>query len=172
MRRRIRRSRGGRLRMRRSEDMKRHAPLMSLFAASAARNFPLLLVGTSLLACGATDSPVANSQTHWMQACVEDSQCGTLQCECGVCTAPCDDDGACGGGERVCAKTSLFDACESGGEARVCVEQCAGDNCDTAAECIGDACLPTAGAGAGAGAVFACPESVVSDDITVTSFDI
>ena len=44
-----------------------------------------------LFAC--SGGPSTDSETHWMQSCSEDADCGDgLDCLCNICTSACDDD--------------------------------------------------------------------------------
>lgn len=46
-------------------------------------------------ACAKSENPPDNGQTHWLQSCDDDDDCGDLSCECGVCTILCASDDAC-----------------------------------------------------------------------------
>jgi hypothetical protein len=48
--------------------------------------------------CGGTtagDEGDTDGVTHWLDACDEDSDCGGLECVCGICTRRCADASAC-----------------------------------------------------------------------------
>jgi hypothetical protein len=57
----------------------------------------LLAFGVSAFAaCGLTDASGGDSNTHWLQSCTEDDDCGgQLSCLCGVCSEPCTADRDC-----------------------------------------------------------------------------
>ncbi len=62
---------------------------------------------TGIVACETENppGPEVNSQSHWMKACMDDTECGGgYACVCGFCSLPCDGDEACGGseGQGVC----------------------------------------------------------------------
>lgn len=46
-------------------------------------------------ACAKSETPPGNGQTHWLQRCEDDADCGDLSCECGVCTIECVRDTSC-----------------------------------------------------------------------------
>lgn len=92
------------------------------------------VLGLSLVsACGqTTSSPALGGETHWLQECGPGAArpaggCGPgLVCSCGMCMAPCSDDGACRalGDDAICADTSTTeyaDACATGELPRACV---------------------------------------------------
>ncbi len=53
---------------------------------------------------GSSASNGTDSNTHWLKDCDEDSDCGSLSCICGVCSAACESDAACAafGSEAAC----------------------------------------------------------------------
>lgn len=54
---------------------------------------------------GSTNKSGTDSNTHWLDVCERDDQCGSLQCICGVCTKTCTADATCAGlgDNAVCA---------------------------------------------------------------------
>lgn len=40
---------------------------------------------------------VTDTNTNWLQACDSESECGSLDCLCGVCTTPCEETRQCAG---------------------------------------------------------------------------
>jgi hypothetical protein len=63
---------------------------------------PALLIAACLAAlegasCGRAESPLLDSETHWLEACDSDQDCGAGRCECGVCTSPCVTNADCAG---------------------------------------------------------------------------
>lgn len=40
-------------------------------------------------------TPLIDSNTNWLLACAEDSDCGEGQCSCGACIIPCQSEMAC-----------------------------------------------------------------------------
>lgn len=55
----------------------------------------LLVLGVS---CGSSsDGPVAGSQTNWLKLCDGSSECGELECICGMCTLSCSEIDECTG---------------------------------------------------------------------------
>jgi hypothetical protein len=79
-------------------------------------------------------SPDVDSQTHWMEACQGDGDCGSARCVCGVCSLPCEGDAACApsfGEAAACLSpgSPVFAALckDSISEGGVCVPACEGD---------------------------------------------
>lgn len=66
--------------------------------------------------CAKSEDPPNNGQSHWLQSCENDADCGALSCECGVCTIACTHDDACdaipGIGCRSASTLATADACE------------------------------------------------------------
>jgi hypothetical protein len=54
-----------------------------------------LLLLASASACGSRQASDLGSQTNWLKLCDTSSECGGLQCSCGICTEPCSEAGAC-----------------------------------------------------------------------------
>lgn len=96
-----------------------------------------------LAGCYGSDGQAKDSQSHWLQACSSDGDCGdSEQCACGVCTIECEESAACGASSR-CASTSSHAACEGSGPARVCLSACDDDDdCGASGlECQGSVCV-------------------------------
>jgi hypothetical protein len=75
----------------------------------------------------------SDSETHWLEACDQDSDCGELSCICGVCTQPCQSDQACqaDGGDALCIPSAqASDQCGAP-PAQICWRGCQ-DNSDCA----------------------------------------
>lgn len=73
----------------------------------------------------------ADSETHWMQPCAQDNDCGeALTCVCGLCTTACDQDSGCGMlNEVACAEVLDTPSCTEGQPAEaVCWPGCAEDS--------------------------------------------
>lgn len=65
---------------------------------SWAKIFRVALLASSLVAaasCGQTETAGGDSNTHWLESCDSEDDCGGLRCLCGVCTEPCAGDGDC-----------------------------------------------------------------------------
>jgi hypothetical protein len=116
-------------------------------------------IATLLLLSGCSDSRAGGrqGQTHWLQACETDPECGELQCICGVCIAACEPDGACeaAGRETECQPregTAASALCAGEAPEPICLEPCA-DGCDDGQRCVGGACIaaPRASGHSGAG---------------------
>jgi hypothetical protein len=91
----------------------------------------------------------SQGQTHWLEQCDADSDCGggELSCECGVCVATCDEDDACdvSGLETECFVASsgaVQSLCVSGPSSppALCLEPCSG-SCDDGQVCASGACV-------------------------------
>src|SRR5688500_7556915 len=83
----------------------------------------LLLWGTALLggaalatSCGRATSHGGDSNTHWLQDCNEDADCGPLSCLCGICSHACAGSDDCRGlGDA--AACAVPESCEGAGQA-------------------------------------------------------
>lgn len=117
----------------------------------------MMAMGLALLAgCTETNEPRVDSSTHWLSACVDDGDCGSLACVCGVCTEVCDGDAVCGDivDGAVCAGASTWGTCEVA-TAGVCSDACASaSDCPSGVPaCVDGACVATVtGGGDDAGA--------------------
>ncbi len=59
-----------------------------------------------------TPAIYTDSETHWIGACEQDTDCdGQLSCICGVCTAQCEGEDACGE-SLICASNLTADTCD------------------------------------------------------------
>lgn len=57
-----------------------------------------LMLALGLFAAGCESDPgqpSVDSQSHWLEACQSDADCGSSRCLCGVCTLPCEEASAC-----------------------------------------------------------------------------
>ena len=90
-----------------------------------------------------------DGKTGWLTRCAVASDCGSgLDCACGVCTATCDDDKACGtfGAGAVCVgpqrlQLTCSEPVSSG--AGLCLRSCAsGQSCASEFECTQGFCSP------------------------------
>lgn len=98
----------------------------------------------SLAGCINTNSsPIGgkvDSESHWLEACTESSDCGALDCVCGVCTSICDGARDCGG-EALCADLD-GPRCDA---PPLCTAACADRfDCPGAMRCVEGACVPLA----------------------------
>lgn len=109
----------------------------------------LSLGGVAATGCGqVAEDDALGGETHWLRTCVENSDCGPLECLCGVCTAVCDDESTCGAissGARCVARgePSFPGECGSDEPARLCAEPSpgasgTGDGGDTPFACGAD----------------------------------
>lgn len=79
----------------------------------------------SAAGCGKSNTGGEGSETHWLQTCDTDDDCGVGQCLCGVCTLPCVSLRDCPAPLDQCvASTPSGDSCES----LVCGSSRAGDS--------------------------------------------
>lgn len=106
----------------------------------------LLPLGLLLSACGARTAQPEDSQTHWLQACDDDSDCGDLSCECGRCVETCGPNSACVDRRTCFSQTSNASAslCADEAPVDVCLVACDHvSDCDHNEECLDGACIPT-----------------------------
>lgn len=93
--------------------------------------------------------PSAGSETHWLTACAREADCpAAAACLCGVCTVPCEDDGACApaGEEARCVPVedpTLVEACGGAPPPRpVCLADCSLDaDCRAGTICTEGRCV-------------------------------
>lgn len=108
------------------------------------------MLGLVLWGCGDGDTTGASgsSQTHWLDACGSDAECGDLSCVCGVCVSTCTGGAQCdvsgiatecqtadrAAAQQLCAGRTAVD---------VCLESCTGeDSCPSGQRCVAGSCLP------------------------------
>ena len=91
----------------------------------------LAAVGFVAVACsgdqgGGGGPSIGAEDSFWFQQCVEDSDCGGVgfTCQCGICVAPCDDNGNCAFG--TCQVFSDIDSCEPA-DTPYCYTRCTAD---------------------------------------------
>jgi hypothetical protein len=106
----------------------------------------VVVLALSRCASQETDS---GSQTHWMDTCSRDGDCGAgLSCACGVCTKPCAAASACDGLGRgaLCAAPggAAHGALCAAAAPAVCVPAC-GAGCGASEHCVDGACVPGPG---------------------------
>lgn len=85
-----------------------------------------LLFATLVWGCGSrVSSGNTGSETHWLQSCERDADCGTYSCYCGVCSRGCDEDNDCDEVPNItshCAESNAVSQCSEGVPARVCAQ--------------------------------------------------
>src|SRR5690606_19172352 len=99
----------------------------------------------SLGACS-PESPQVGSQTNWLAACDDSSECGDSYCICGTCTAPCTEDAACSelpGSECVTSDETGVVALCSGhlGPSGMCLPRCDDGPCPAGTACTAGVCI-------------------------------
>lgn len=82
---------------------------------SWAKIFRVALLASSLVAaasCGQTETAGGDSNTHWLERCDSEDDCGGLSCLCGVCTEACAGDENCRrfGSQAACGEVAGCDA--------------------------------------------------------------
>lgn len=104
---------------------------------TCAVTIPSLLLTVLIAGCASSrQGPEPDRQTHWMQACDHDGDCGGMECVCGLCTLVCGEDSVCSEGieaPSVCIPGSspLAGAlCREPTRRSVCLPECRdGQNC-------------------------------------------
>jgi len=101
------------------------------------------------------DDPLINSESHWLQPCDEDAECGGARCICHVCTTECVADDACaqpGEGGGIClapASDAQHRQCDQSSPAAqgICLAPCEVDvDClEETARCFDGACISPPG---------------------------
>lgn len=114
----------------------------------------LLACGLALAAwsCAGTEAPSYGGESHWLDGCVYDGDCGggSLRCVCGTCTRGCASDDGCGErGDALCVNAGsplLQRRCERQSlpaHDGVCIARCEGDDsCLPGKACVSGACVP------------------------------
>ncbi len=104
---------------------------------------------TLVMGCARNGDQPQDGQTHWLETCDKNSECGELECVCGFCVQTCDEERACDvEGMTTDCKPVDSEAVEALCQSeeppdRVCLEPCSGDSkCDKGQACIGGACVP------------------------------
>jgi O-glycosyl hydrolase len=108
----------------------------------------LLLLSLLLAACSPGAGAGGDSQTNWLRSCRTDSECGSKQCLCGVCTHACSAASACSG----LPGASCSDANEAGviaqcsgspaPSAGLCMIACDATTCAAGQMCVAGLCTP------------------------------
>ncbi len=112
----------------------------------------LLVLTAAVSSCGgSTDSTGTDSNTHWLERCVADGDCGALSCICGTCTTACSDASNCGdfGSTATCTTVS---GCTAVPAPSACVVTCSSDADCSGGQCDAGQCRRiAAGSGSGGG---------------------
>jgi hypothetical protein len=80
--------------------------------------------------------PSVDSQSHWLQRCEDDGQCGPFSCLCGICSSVCDADLDCGESSSVpatCAAgpSDSTQCSDIAGDEKLCVPDCSRGACES-----------------------------------------
>src|SRR5262245_36883790 len=106
-----------------------------------------LALALSPLHCA--DTPDSGSQTHWLDACTADGDCGQgLTCACGLCTRSCDGADACtnlGRGAICSSGAAIGPQCSRVAGFKLCLPSCS-EGCRRGERCSEGACVPATGA--------------------------
>lgn len=102
------------------------------------------------LACQPPEpGPQGDSHTNWLRTCATDRDCGELSCVCGMCTAACSNDDACGAalGSSCLPATHAGTVAACAGQAPpaagMCLPSCSANRpCDEGQACVAGACQP------------------------------
>src|SRR5262245_10715321 len=110
----------------------------------------LVMLGALALGCEpGGHGQTTDSQTNWLRNCQIDAECGAgLSCICGVCTASCGEDAACG----ELPGAACVGAAEPGAIARcdgtvpptygLCLPRCEDTSCPEGQMCVAAVCEP------------------------------
>jgi hypothetical protein len=129
---------GAEMHSRRGQTAKSASSIRALFLCSA----------ICLFACS-SESPQVGSQTNWLAACNNSSECGDYYCICGTCTAPCTEDAACSdlpGSECVSSvETGVVALCGGQtGPSGMCLPRCEDAPCPAGTACMAGVCVADA----------------------------
>jgi hypothetical protein len=80
------------------------------------------------------NTPSVDSQSHWLQPCNQDAQCGEFSCLCGVCSSLCSSNAQCNEASGVPAKCAAPDSgddqcAQLATNEQICVQDCSGGDC-------------------------------------------
>lgn len=107
-----------------------------------------LLLLLSLLGGCSPNAGSGDSQTNWLRSCRADSECGSKQCLCGVCTQPCTAASTCSGmpGASCSDATEAGVIAQCGGSAApaagLCMIACDSSTCAAGQMCVAGLCTP------------------------------
>lgn len=110
--------------------------------------FPLFgLLGALGFACQ-SESPQVGSQTNWLRACDESSECGEYSCVCGTCTKTCEEASQCDGPSATsclaASEEATVAACRgSAPDVGLCLPRCDEEECPDGTMCVAGACVGT-----------------------------
>jgi hypothetical protein len=107
--------------------------------------FTLLALVVAAYSC--SPEPQSGSQTNWLTACESSETCGGLECICGACTVPCQNDAACAQlpGASCIASTDMGSIALCGGQAPpngICLPRCDDGPCADGTSCVAGVCVP------------------------------
>lgn len=91
----------------------------------------LFLLAIAAAGCAKSEDPPKNGQSHWLEECRSDAECGELSCVCGLCTERCTSDSACGDeieAQCVDPEQLAFASCGSNASQGICVPVCDSDS--------------------------------------------
>lgn len=98
---------------------------MSTCLSTGLRASVAVLMGLALTACQQDTGSQSEAETHWLDQCGADADCGAGICVCGVCTEACDAEGICAEEARpACANVQRL-ARICGAPVAACVRECA-----------------------------------------------
>jgi hypothetical protein len=115
-----------------------------------------LFVGAVVVAACGESRDTEDSQTHWLDECQRDGDCGGgLSCECGRCVESCESGTSCdvrGRTTKCFASThaATETICGAAASSGLCLEPCTAGNCPADQLCQDGACVPKSESG-GAG---------------------
>jgi hypothetical protein len=110
-----------------------------------------LFIGAAVVAACGESSDTEDSQTHWLDECQRDGDCGgALSCECGRCVESCESGTSCDVRGRT---TECFESthpateaiCGGSASGALCLEPCTAGSCPADQLCREGACVPEAG---------------------------
>jgi hypothetical protein len=119
----------------------------------------LLCVLSTTVACSNDDdddniAPETGTESHWLRACENDTQCGEtegLSCICRTCSRTCKDPGSCDGtsGASTCFTsntTASMVLCGDSQALSLCLPECSpeDDSCGTGQACVQGTCMTLA----------------------------
>ena len=96
----------------------------------------LVIIAALASTCGGQSGQVTGGETNWLRQCVEDGDCSSRVCLCGVCTEPCESDNGCSAFSRgSCARVEDESLAAQCGKPQTTVSGMCLPSCDSGEEC-------------------------------------
>lgn len=104
-----------------------------------------LAIGLVCVFWGCSEPEASGTNTNWLRACQDSTECGSFGCACGHCTSSCESDADCAAVGGICSSTeSTLAECRGTVTERLCLPPCdASGRCEAGQICYRGACTHT-----------------------------